>query len=150
VRWFGRGEPRGFGLDTDEVRRVLLDVVAALPAGAVSFERTENGTYRLVPRTADAFPVLVDDYSDGLHVFVADVDAPIEIAAPLNINYGKPNRPWDEDLREVVLLVATGGALVGKAPGGRPLCLVLEGSRMGVDTSLSASAARLERGVIWT
>jgi hypothetical protein len=150
VRWFRRGQRHEADLDTDQVRQVLLDEMAALPAGAVSLDRTENGAYRLVPRTADAFPVVVDDYSDGLHVFVADIAAPIEIAAPLNINYGKPNQRWDEDLREVVSLVATGAALVGRAAAGDPICLVLEGSRMGVDRSLSSSAARLARGAVWS
>jgi hypothetical protein len=128
----------------------LLDAIAVLPAGAARLDRTENGTYRLTPRTADAFPVVVDDYGDGLHVFVADVGAAIEIAAPLNINYGRPNRPWDEDLREVVSLVATGAAMVGRGATDDPVCLVLEGSRMGVDNSLSTSATRLERGAVWS
>jgi hypothetical protein len=127
----------------------LLEAIAVLPAGAAQLDESDNGAYLLASRAAEAFPIVVDDYRDGLHVFVADVGAPIEIAAPLNVNYGKPNRPWDEDLREVVSLVAAGAAVVGRTAAGDPLCLVLEGSRMGVDDPVSTSATRLERGAVW-
>jgi hypothetical protein len=151
VGWFRRRKPREEDwLDTQQVRQVLWEAIAALPAGAAQLDEAENGAYLLAPRAADAFEIVVDDSLDGLLVFVADVGAPIEIAAPLNINYGKPNRPWDADLREVISLVASGGALVGRSASGDPLCLVLEGSRMGVDGSLATSAARLERGAIWS
>ena len=137
-------------LETEHVRRVLAEAIADSPAGAVSLEGgAEESTRRRTPRSTRAFTVDVRDHPRGLYVFVADVDASIEISAPVNVNAGAPNRRWDEDLREVITLVARGSAVVGRAASGLPLCLVLEGSRLGVDSSLKSSATQLERGAPW-
>jgi hypothetical protein len=150
VSWLRRKSPPE-ALETEAVRRVLQEAIADLPVGAVELERgDEEGMYRLMPRSAGAYAVDVHDHLGGLDVFVADVGASIEIAAPVNINYGRPNRRWDEDVREVVTLVASGKAVVGRDASGLPLCLALEGSRLGVDTSLLSSATRSERGAVWS
>lgn len=58
--------------------------------------------------------------------------APIEIAAPENVNYGPPHRSWRDDVRDVLLAVSRGQAVVALDAAGIAHMVELPGGRLGV------------------
>jgi hypothetical protein len=104
---------------SDHIREVVtgfLESSGFLPLVDVGYGRTPQGDewMSLKPRAKDAADLVVQTatarHSDGyvVNVFVADEARPIEIAGPINENVYPPFRTADEDLLEILHLVATG------------------------------------------
>ncbi|MGY1652696.1 hypothetical protein [Geodermatophilus sp. SYSU D01119] len=138
-------------LSEDAVLDVVDRALGGLPQGAVTIRRRglgEHEVLELSPCRPGAVSVVVDWRLDGVHVFVGEVGPPIEIAAPLNTDHGPPDRPWDEDLLEVLTAVGAGRVSIGMRDG-VPSDLVLESSRLGV-RSRPGRALAWERPAPWS
>ncbi|MCZ2838269.1 hypothetical protein [Modestobacter sp. VKM Ac-2985] len=102
---------------SERVREVVAGFLEAndlLPMVDVGYERAADGNEAILlkPRADGAADVVVrtaghaDSYV--VYVFVAGEARPIEIAGPINENTDPPFRSADEDLLEVLHLVARG------------------------------------------
>ena len=58
--------------------------------------------------------------------------AAIEITASYNVDYGPPERTWDEDVRDVLQAVSRGQVLLGEDDAGRLVMVDIPGGRLGV------------------
>lgn len=116
------------------LRGLVDEVLASLPEGAVSVVEGAVGgdaTLHLVPRAAGAVDVMLSYGLTRVDVCVAD-SAPIEITAPENVNYGPPDRFWQDDVRDVVRAVSRGEALVALDAHGMADMVEIPGGRLGV------------------
>lgn len=116
------------------LRGLVEQMLAPLPEGAVSVvEETVAGdaTLHLVPHAAGAVDVMLRHSLTGVDVCVAG-SAPIEITAPENVNYGPPDRFWQDDVRDVLNAVSRGEALVALDARGMADMVELPGGRLGV------------------
>lgn len=116
------------------LREVVEEALAFLPQGAVHVVEETAGAdtmLHLRPGAAGAVDVLVRQRRlSWVDVFVAG-SAPIEITAPYNVNYAPPHRFWQDDVREVLSVVARGQALVALNPTGAADAVELPGGRLG-------------------
>ena len=124
--WWGEA-----GLVTpDRLDQVVATALADVPPGAVDVLR-RHGVLELRPRAAGAAAVLVEYGAWGLYVTVHPDLPPLELTAPVTAGYGAPDRPWSDDLADV-LAAASGGRLeVGSTPDGQPVSVDVVGTRLG-------------------
>ncbi|WP_339573597.1 hypothetical protein [Pseudokineococcus basanitobsidens] len=116
------------------LREVVAEVLARLPEGAVRVEEAAAGdraTFHLLPRAAGAVDVLLLHGLTRVDVCIAG-SAPIEIAAPENVNYGPPHRFWRDDVHDVLIAVSQGEAVVALDAAGLAHMVELPGGRLGV------------------
>jgi hypothetical protein len=104
---------------SDHVREVVMAFLESsgfLPLVDVGYGRTPQGDkwMSLKPRATDAADLVVQTATARhshrylVNVFVAGEARPIEIAGPINENVPPPFRTAEEDLLEILHLVATG------------------------------------------
>lgn len=116
-------------IDVAGIRAVIDAVVAGRPAGAVEVTETvvpsrphdglpERPEIHLSPRTEGAVRVAVTWSEPGSVDVFLDDDPPIELTAPVNVNSSGPERPFLDELREVVDEVANGRAHREHSPDG--------------------------------
>lgn len=114
------------------LREVVQEVLAPLPEGAVAVVEETVGAYATVhlrARAAGAVDVLLRYRLTGVDVAGS---APIEIAAPDNVNYAPPNRFWRDDVRDVLFAVSRGQVVVILDPTGVATRVDVPGGRLGV------------------
>jgi hypothetical protein len=58
--------------------------------------------------------------------------AAIAITASYNVDYGPPERTWDEDVRDVLQAVSRGQVLLGEDDAGQVVMVDIPGGRLGV------------------
>lgn len=115
------------------LRELVDEVVRPLAPAAVSLSEGRlhgRASVRLRPRAPGAVDVLLVYDLWGVDLLVGD-SAPIEVSAPRNINYGPPERDWDEDVLEVLRAVSGGQMLIGRDEAGRVALVDIPGSRLG-------------------
>ncbi len=95
-----------------------------------------RATLHLHPGAAGAVGVVLFHSLTGVDAVVGN-SAAIEITAPCNVNYGRPERTWDEDVRNVLQAVSRGQVLLGEDDAGR---LVMVDIPAGAWGSASATA----------
>jgi len=129
------GQPRPQLVHAGRLRELVGEVLAALPLGAVTVtESVVHGeaSVHLAPRTEGAVDVLIRHTLMGVDVFVAD-SAPMEISAPNNVNYGPPERPWDDEVHDILRAVSQGLVLVGVDDAGQICKVQMPDDRLGVE-----------------
>ncbi len=136
----------------DTIIASLDPILTSLPQGAVQVDEQDDGDRRILtfkPRATGAASVSIDYRDYELYAFIAS-DSPIEIAAPLNTNYGPPNAPWQEDLADLVGAVATGDVTVGYGADDSVLAVSIGRTRLGVNLHLFDRVSRVEQPSAWT
>lgn len=102
---------------SDHVREVVagfLESGGFLPLVDVGYGRTPYGdeVLSIKPRAEGAADLVVQIAGDAdryvVYVFVFEEARPIEIAGPINVNTYPPFRSADEDLLEILSLIASG------------------------------------------
>lgn len=90
-----------------------------------------RATLHLHPGAAGAVGVVLFHSLTGVDAVVGN-SAAIEITAPCNVNYGRPERTWGEDVRDVLQAVSRGQVLLGEDDAGRLVMVDVPGGRLGV------------------
>ena len=142
--WWGEA---GF-VTRDRIDGVVARALAGLPQGAVEVVHEEH-TVELRPRAAGALGVRLDHGTTGLDVFLHDALPAIEITAPVNANYGPPDRPWAEDLADVLAAAAAGHVEISSNADGRAVSVDVLGTRLGAQLGVRPGRVR-RRAAPWT
>lgn len=135
--WWGEA---GF-VTPDRLDQVLGTALADVPPGAVDVLRG-HGVLELRPRAAGAAVVRVEYGAWGSYVTVHPDLPPLELTAPVNANYGPPDRSWSDDLADVLAAAAAGRLEVGAAPDGRAVSVDVLGTRLGTRLGRHPGRAR--------
>lgn len=128
------GQPRPQLVHPGRMRELVDEALAVLPPEAATVtEDVVHGeaSLHLIPRTTGAVDVLIQYTLMGVDVVVAN-SAPMEISAPNNMNAGPPERPWDDDVRDILHAVFQGLVLVGVDDTGQVHEVKMPGDRLGV------------------